>query len=91
MKFNPSAQTPEMKIRVSLGEFHSTHDRAHAAQRRVLDGLSTMSTNELTNALADLQAGQRLTNAEDGNDFMYASSYHQEIKMVLDAIKKALS
>ena len=91
MQFDSSALTPEMRIDISLGEFHSTHDRAHTAQRKVLNKLSTMSTDELATVLADLQAGQRLTDAEDGDDFMYASSYHQEIKMVVEAIRKVPS
>jgi hypothetical protein len=91
MQFDSSARTPEMRIDVSLGEFHSTHDRAHTAQRKVHNELSTMSTDELTTALAELQEGQRLTDAEDGDDFMYASSYHQEIRMVIETIRKASS
>ena len=82
MSYDPSAQTPQMTISVTLGEFHSTHERAAAARKKVHTELSTMNVNDLKSVLTDLQAGQRLSDAEDGPDFMYASDYNDEIWVV---------
>ena len=86
MSFDPTVSTPEMTIEVSLGQFHRTHDRARAAQKKVQSDMSAMNTAEMETALTDLRAGQRLTDAEDGADFMYADNYNQEIRLVRQAI-----
>ena len=65
---NPSDRMPEMRVDVSVGAFHGTHDQAHAMQDLVKKGVGKMSVSELRAALSAMNAGQRLTNAEDGLD-----------------------
>ena len=81
------ARTPDMRIDVSLGTFHDTHDVAGEALERVRKGLKGVGRKELKELLANLEAGQDLTDAETGIDAMYAMQYNDEIKLVRQALK----
>ena len=72
----------EMNIRVTVGEFHQTHDEARIAVELIGNGVLGLSTPELREVLLKLLAGQRLTEAETGQDFHYARSYINEIEHV---------
>lgn len=79
----PDEQVSEMKVAVTYRDFHGTHDKALAARKLVresksLKGLETARLNEM---IAHMQSGQRLTDAEDGPDFMFASDYNSEIRL----------
>lgn len=86
---DPSALTPEMTIEVTLGDFHATHDRAGVARERTEKGkeLDKLSVPGLRQILADLRAGQRLTDAEDGPDFMFAADYSLSILAVVAELR----
>jgi hypothetical protein len=88
--FDPAEQTPGMTINVSLGEFHSTHDVACAAKQAVTGDkdFSGMSVDQLQAFLAQLEAGQRLTDAEDDIDAWCATSYFDEIGKVKGELKR---
>lgn len=79
--FDPSQRTPEMSIDVSLGEFHGTHDKAYKAKELVRAGPDKLSLSDLRKALAQMEAGERLSAAETGPDCMYAPDYSDEIKL----------
>ncbi len=73
--YDPSQQTPDMDLVVSLGVFHDTHSAAHQVKDALKNGVEKLSSDELRTALAKLQAGQRLSDAETGPDFMFAANY----------------
>lgn len=72
----------EMKGDVTVGQFHDAHDRAHKAEKLLRKGVRNVSVEELRSALAGLQAGQRMTDAEDGPDAMFAADYTTLIRRV---------
>jgi hypothetical protein len=88
--FGPSQRTPEMSIDISLGDFHRTHDAAHEAVSLIKAGLDQIPSEKLLDILAALRAGQALTDAETGDDFMFAASYRDEIKMVEEAMRSSV-
>lgn len=85
---NPCAETPDMSIHVSLGIFHQTHNAAINAKELLKTGIEKLSTAKLEEILSNLRAAQRLTDAETGSDFMYATSYHDEIQQVVDQLER---
>jgi hypothetical protein len=89
---NATEVLSQMKIKVTVGEFHSTHDKALAAQKIVqTSDLSTIPGQRLIILKGKLAAGQRLTDAEDGPDFMYATSYKDEITLIDKELQRRLS
>jgi hypothetical protein len=83
MSIDPRTETPDMNVRVSLGTFHQTHNAASDAKALLEAGIEKLSTAKLEEILANLRAAQRLTDAEAGSDFMYATSYREEIRQVV--------
>ncbi len=87
--FDPSQRTPEMKINVSLGEFHNTHDNAYEAGRWLRDkGVENLTIPELEEALRRLQAGQHLSDNEDCEAAEDVPSYGTEIRTVQTELEK---
>ena len=84
MPYDPYRLTPDMGALVMLGEFHSTHDRAASARKKVESGVARLSELELSAIIQDLHAGQRLSNEETGPDCLYAPEYGDAIKTVLN-------
>lgn len=80
--FDLNAQTPEMRIDISLGDFHATHEIAHQWQTRVEGGVSTLSLPELHAALSTMEAGQAISDSEDGPDSMFAANYRAALGIV---------
>jgi hypothetical protein len=79
----------DMKVEVTVGGFHRTHDVAGLAETIVAKGnLDKLLTSKLLNFLKNLEAGQRLTDAETGPDFMFAHSYTDSIRAVEKEIKR---
>jgi hypothetical protein len=74
--------TPDMAVKVTISDFHRTHEKAGRAEGLVGKGAKTRSVKKLRQALAELRAAQDLSNAETGPDRMYAASYREEIKKV---------
>lgn len=73
----------EMSVVVTVAKFHETHDAAIAAEASVKEGsLEALSTIQVLKLLRDLEAGQRLTNAETGPDAVFAHSYSESIDLV---------
>ncbi len=87
---DPNALMPEMTIKVTLAEFETTHARAGEARGRVekRGELDKLSIAELYQVLADLRAGQRLSDAEDGPDFEFTPSYSLAILAVLAELRR---
>ena len=86
--FDPNALTPKMRISVTLGEFHSTHDKASDARKIVKGDVSKLSEEELRSALRALLAGQRLSDAEDNDHAESVPLYFDEIGLVRKEIKR---
>ena len=83
MTHNENDLVSEMTIKVSFRDFHQIHSEATANQILVQrNDLSTFTKSQLESTLVSLKAGQRLTDAENGSDFMYATSYLHEITIV---------
>lgn len=83
MRAKSTDLVPDMNVKITRREFHKTHDKAQKAQKRVQDGnLYKLSTAEMQQILADLEAGQYLTDAETGPNFTYGPSYRSEIFLV---------
>jgi hypothetical protein len=73
----------DMKVEVTVGEFHRIHDVAEVAECEIKNSdLSKLSTTRLLEILRSLEAGQRLTDAETGVDAVYAHSYTDSIKAI---------
>ena len=79
---------PEMSIEITVGEFHDTHDAAIKAKDLLKTDISKLSLSNLKKALEKFEAGQELTDAETGPDFMYAPDYRAEIKLIEKEIEK---
>ena len=88
MSFDPSMKTPDMDIDVSLGEFHSTHDKAHEAEKITEGDLSIFDEKTLIKTLHLLQSAQALSNAETGPDMMFAANYSEAINKVREELEK---
>lgn len=85
--FDPNELTPDMKINVTLGEFHDTHDRAGDTKEKMKKvPFAQWSKEDLEAGLAALRAAQRLTDAETSSDFMFAMGYDDEIRILKDAL-----
>jgi hypothetical protein len=78
----------EMSIKVTVGEFHDTHDAAHQVEELLKHGAENLSVSELTDALQKLNAGQRLTDAETGPDAWCAHSYRDSIALAEKELRK---
>ncbi|MDP2651052.1 MAG: hypothetical protein Q8O98_00505 [bacterium] len=79
----------EMKIEVTHGEFHRTHNIARVARDHVREeNLSRYSADELERMKSRLRAGQGLSRAEDGPDFMFAPTYNDEIKAIEEELER---
>ncbi|OHB02047.1 MAG: hypothetical protein A3A96_03505 [Candidatus Zambryskibacteria bacterium RIFCSPLOWO2_01_FULL_39_39] len=86
--FDPNALTPEMKIFVTLGEFHRTHNTAYVILGKMYgNDLSTWTPWELAEDLAKLRAAQRLTDAETGDDDG-GTDYRREIQLLQKEIER---
>lgn len=79
---------PEMSIEITVGEFHDTHDAAIKAKDLLKTDISKLSLSNLKKALKKFEAGQELSDAETGPDFMYAPDYRAEIKLIEKEIEK---
>jgi hypothetical protein len=87
--FDPSQRTPEMKIDVSLGEFHGTHDKAYEAKAWLRDkGVESLSVSELQEALRRFHAGQHLSDNEDCEHAENVPRYTAEIQAVQDELDR---
>jgi|GEM_PF-5520593 len=73
-----------MNIHVTFGEFDRIHRKAREARQmvRVLGNPKRAPDRILKRLLSDLKAGQGLSNAETGSDFMYAPDYREEIRII---------
>lgn len=81
--YDPSQKTPEMKINVSLGEFHSTHSTAYEAKGWLnTKGVKNLSVPELEEALRSFRAGQYLSDNEDCEHAEDVPSYTAEIRAI---------
>ena len=88
MPYDPSQRTPDMKINVSLGDFHSTHEKAQRVEELIREDIKKVPTAGLRTALSNLLAAQRLTDAEDGDDCMFAISYSGDIKKIVRELER---
>ena len=71
----------EMKVRVTTGQFHQIHDIAGDAEHEVKEhDISKFPTTKLLRLLRNLEAGQRLTNAEDHSYSGTIGKVEKEIK-----------
>lgn len=77
----------DMNIPVTHNEFHDTHRDAGEAKRRFEREKEHLTSDDLREIHRKLLAGQRLTDAETGPDCMFATSYHNDIRAVSEALK----
>lgn len=78
---------PGMECKVTVSTFHNVHDMASEAQRQFKEG-KYLTKDDLRIILAKLQAGQSMSDAETGIDFMFAPRYNDDIRAVRAAIAK---
>lgn len=74
--------TPDMAVKVTLADFHRTHEKAGRAGDLCEGSLKRLSPKKLRQVLADLQDAQGLSDAETGSDCMFAADYREEINRV---------